>query len=86
MQAEIRLHRTNPPGTGNSQMDAIRILGLLPREWTRHLSQADGDMVLRVDTADETTPAQILAAAAAALADPAVAHWRLSACEPLASL
>ncbi|GII66461.1 hypothetical protein Skr01_65460 [Sphaerisporangium krabiense] len=64
----------------------MRISAPPPRQWTRHLRQADGESAVRVDTADETAPPAHIMTAAAALADPAVTPRRSSACEPLAFL
>jgi hypothetical protein len=84
MLVELTMHRTNTsPPWANSPIDGIRILALLPEKWHKDLRQASGDIIIRVDTADDTTSAEIQAMVTAVLADPAISHWRLRACHTL---
>ncbi|GGL07253.1 hypothetical protein Sme01_11860 [Sphaerisporangium melleum] len=84
MLVELTMHRAAPTRpTANSPIDGIRILALLPDEWRKDLRQANGGIVIRVDTEDDTTSDQIRATVAEVLKDPAISHWELSACQTL---
>lgn len=84
MLVEAILHRTSPGTAAASPADGIRVLALLPAHWRTGLSTSTGAITLRLDTTDDTTAAEIQAALAAALADPALHHWRLDSCRPVA--
>ncbi|MET8160428.1 hypothetical protein ABZT47_29055 [Sphaerisporangium sp. NPDC005289] len=86
MLVELTMHRaaTSQP-SANSPIDGIRILALLPDKWRKDLRQANGEIVIRVDTADDTTSDQIQATVAQVLNDPAISHWELRTCNPLAT-
>ncbi|MEV7969704.1 hypothetical protein AB0O34_27555 [Sphaerisporangium sp. NPDC088356] len=86
MLVELTMHRTTTSqASANSPIDGIRILALLPEKWHKDLRQGNGDIIIRVDTADDTTSAQIQATVNAALTDPAISHWQLRACETLST-
>ncbi|GII80339.1 hypothetical protein Sru01_53210 [Sphaerisporangium rufum] len=86
MLVELTMCPTVEPGaSAGSPVDGIRILALLPDQWRKDLRQANGEIVIRVETADGTTPAQIEATVTEALTDPAISHWRLRACQTLAA-
>ncbi|MEO3812306.1 hypothetical protein ABGB17_25190 [Sphaerisporangium sp. B11E5] len=84
MLVEAILHRTSPdaPPTA-SPADGIRVLALLPAHWRTGLSTSNGAITLRLDTPDDTTPAEIQAALTTALTDPALHHWRLDSFRPV---
>jgi hypothetical protein len=79
------LHRAAPGALAASPVDGIRVLALLPPHWRTGLTTANGTITLRLDTTDDTTPAEVRAALTSALADPALNHWRLGSCRPVAS-
>ncbi|MCW2882344.1 MAG: hypothetical protein JWQ95_6444 [Sphaerisporangium sp.] len=84
MLVELTMHRTTTSQpSANSPIDGIRILALLPEEWRKDLKRANKDIVIRVDTADDTTSAQIEATVTEVLSDPAISHWELRACHTL---
>ncbi|MCW2880414.1 MAG: hypothetical protein JWQ95_4514 [Sphaerisporangium sp.] len=83
MLVELTMHTTPPHPSGNSPIDGIRILALLPEQWRKDLRQANGEIVIRVDTDDATTSAEIQETVIAALADTAINHWRLQTCNPV---
>ncbi|WP_248966398.1 hypothetical protein [Sphaerisporangium perillae] len=86
MLVELTMHRTaTSQPSANSPIDGIRILALLPEQWRKDLRQANGELVIRIDTADDTTSDQIQAAVAEALNDPAISHWELRTCQTLAT-
>jgi hypothetical protein len=80
---ELTINPTGPRQASNSPVDGIRILALLPQTWHKELARTSGEIVIRVDTADDTTPDQVHDTVAAALTDPALRHWRLDACRPV---
>ncbi|MEU8265928.1 hypothetical protein AB0B89_02080 [Sphaerisporangium sp. NPDC049002] len=55
----------------------------MPDQWRKDLTQANGEITIRVETGDDATPAQIKETVNEALADPAISHWRLHTCHPL---
>lgn len=84
MLVELTMHSTaTSRPSANSPIDGIRILSLLPEKWHKDLRQANGDIIIRVDTADETSTAEIRAAVVQALADPAISHWEIRSCHLL---
>ncbi|MFC4585236.1 hypothetical protein [Sphaerisporangium corydalis] len=84
MLVELTMHRADTSQrSANSPIDGIRILALLPEKWHKDLMRASKDIVIRVDTADDTTSDQIQATVTAALTDPAISHWELTSCHPL---
>jgi hypothetical protein len=82
MLAELTFRRRPPHWPDGSPIDGIRLLALLPTDWRMDLRQATGDIVIRVYARD-TTAADMRGQVAAALADPAVRHWELLACDLL---
>jgi hypothetical protein len=86
MLVELTIRRTTTsPASANSPIDGIRILALLPEKWHKDLRQVNGDLVIRIDTADDTTSDEIQAMVTAALDDPALGQWRLRSCHTLDS-
>ncbi|MEU9889408.1 hypothetical protein AB0M95_03360 [Sphaerisporangium sp. NPDC051017] len=83
MLVELTMHSAGLGPPPNAPIDGIRILALLPGEWRKDLRQANGEIVIRVETGDDITRAQIHAMVTEALSDPSVSHWRLHACEPV---
>jgi hypothetical protein len=84
MLFELTLRQTaTRQSTGNSPVDGIRILALLPGRWRKDLRQATGDIVIRVYTDDTVTNAQISAEVRAILTNPEVSHWELVTCHTL---
>jgi hypothetical protein len=71
------------PPPMNSPVDGIRILALLPRRWRKDLRQATGDIVIRVQTDEEITDAQIRDQVVDILTNPEISHWELVTCQPL---
>ena len=70
------------PATG-SPVDGIRVLALLPRQWQKDLSQASGEIVIRIRPGEKTTSEEIHAEVTRALASSEVSHLELVACRPL---
>ncbi|RCG24020.1 hypothetical protein DQ384_33760 [Sphaerisporangium album] len=83
MLVEVTMHSAGLGPAANSPIDGIRILALLPEQWRKDLRQANGEIVIRVETDDDITSAQVHAMVTEALSDPAVSHWRLRACRPV---
>lgn len=83
MLVELTMRRTAGEPAGDSPVDGIRILALLPERWRKDLRQATGDVVIRVHTDEDVTGAQIRAEAVEALTDPAISHWELADCHVL---
>ncbi|WP_214414859.1 hypothetical protein [Sphaerisporangium fuscum] len=83
MFAELTMRRTSPLTPDSARVDGVRILALLPRRWSRHLRQAGEQIVIRVDTDDESTSAQLRATVSATLTHPSLHHWHLTTCHPL---
>ncbi|GII89223.1 hypothetical protein Ssi03_72130 [Sphaerisporangium siamense] len=83
MLVELTMHSAGLGPAPNSPIDGIRILALLPEEWRKDLRQANGEIVIRVETGDDITSTEISARVKEALTDPTVSHWRLYACDPV---
>ncbi|MEV7967220.1 hypothetical protein AB0O34_14735 [Sphaerisporangium sp. NPDC088356] len=84
MLVELTMHTTPAHPSGKSPIDGIRILALLPDQWSKDLTQANGEITIRVETGDDTTTtAQIQRTVTEALTDPAISHWRLHTCHPV---
>ncbi|MFF5207105.1 hypothetical protein [Streptosporangium sp. NPDC000396] len=84
MLVELMMRRATGERAGNSPVDGIRILALLPRRWRKDLRQATGEIVIRVHTDECMTNAQIRAEVTEILTDPAVNDWELVTCHTLA--
>ncbi|MFC4590511.1 hypothetical protein [Sphaerisporangium corydalis] len=83
MLVELTMHTTPSHPSADSPIDGIRILALLPEQWRKDLSQANGEIIIRVDTQDDTTGEQVEETITAVLDDPAISHWSLRACQTL---
>ncbi|WP_424529104.1 hypothetical protein ACOZ38_05785 [Sphaerisporangium viridialbum] len=83
MLVELTMHTTPAHPSGKSPIDGIRILALLPDQWSKDLTQANGEITIRVETGDDTTPDEIQETVTEALTDPAISHWHLHTCHPL---
>jgi hypothetical protein len=83
MLVQLTIRRSHGLPMPASPVDGIRILALLPRDWHKDLSQAAGDIVIRVATDDGTTSAQVRAEVVTALANPEVGDWELTTCHTL---
>ncbi|GAA3841761.1 hypothetical protein GCM10022226_75330 [Sphaerisporangium flaviroseum] len=83
MLVELTMHTTPPHLSGKSPIDGIRILALLPDHWRKNLRQANGEIIIRVETDDDITTTQIQETVTEVLTDPAISHWRLRACHTL---
>ncbi|WP_214411846.1 hypothetical protein [Sphaerisporangium fuscum] len=83
MLVELTMRQTTSGAPAASPIDGIRIMALLPDGWRKDLRQANGEIVIRVDTADESTSAQIAAMVTEVLTDPAISHWELRTCHAL---
>lgn len=81
---ELTMRRRPPRPHDGSLLDGVRILELLPGEWQKDLRHANGDIVIRLRTDDETTSTQIRARVTGALAGSAMGDWELVACDPVA--
>ncbi|WP_433236582.1 hypothetical protein ACQPYK_27330 [Streptosporangium sp. CA-135522] len=84
MLVELRIRRITSEPSHNSPIDGVRILSLLPGQWRKELTAANGDIVIRVHTDDDTTTAQIRVKVTAALSAPEVSHWELATCDTVA--
>ena len=85
MLFELTMRRRLPKMPGNSPIDGIRILALLPTEWNKDLKQATGDVVIRVRVEDGTSREDLRTRVAQILTDPAVSHWEVVSADVLAS-
>jgi hypothetical protein len=85
MLVELKMRRKSPWMTGNSPIDGIRILALLPGEWLKDLAHATGEIVIRIHAKDVTSSAEIRAEVVRILADPTVGHWEIVSCDSLAN-
>lgn len=85
MLVQLRMHRTTGLSPVNSPVDGIRILALLPSKWRKDLNQSTGQIVIRVQTNEEITEADISAEVTRILANPEVSHWRLVSCRILST-
>ncbi|WP_198166951.1 hypothetical protein [Microbispora sp. ATCC PTA-5024] len=83
MLVQLTMRRTAGHAPPNSPIDGIRIMALLPRRWRADLTQATGDIIIRVQTDEDVTGAEIGAEMAEILTNPEVSHWRLAACRTL---
>ncbi|WP_207621003.1 hypothetical protein [Streptosporangium minutum] len=83
MLVELTMRRTGGEPSGNSPIDGIRILALLPEKWRKDLKQATGEIVIRVQTDEDITSEQICVRVVAILTDPTVSHWKLATCHAL---
>ena len=79
MLLELTLRRIPPHPPDGSPADGIRVLALLPSRWRKELSNAAGDLVIRVQS-DDSTSAQMRDEIARILQDPAVSSWSLVGC------
>ncbi|MEV6983475.1 hypothetical protein AB0M95_19775 [Sphaerisporangium sp. NPDC051017] len=75
-----KAHGLPMPG---SPVDGIRIMALLPSRWHKDLTQATGDIVIRVRTDEPTTTAQVRAVVTEILTNPEVDNWELVTCRTL---
>ncbi|MFI9596769.1 hypothetical protein [Nonomuraea sp. NPDC052265] len=66
-----------------SPIDGIRIMALLPGHWHKDLTQAGGDIVIRMRVDEPLTSAQVRAEVTQTLANPEVDRWELVACRVL---
>ncbi|MCG5216075.1 hypothetical protein [Streptosporangium sp. KLBMP 9127] len=83
MLIQLTMRRIDGLPIPNSPVDGIRILALLPSRWHKDVSQATGDIVIRVRTDEDTTSAQVRAEVTEILTAPEVDHWELVTCQPL---
>ncbi len=83
MLVRLTMRRSPPKAPDLSPVEGIRILGLLPQNWQKSLERAIGDIVLLVH-ANGTTVDRIKAEVTKVLTDPAIGHWKITACETLA--
>jgi hypothetical protein len=80
MLVELTMRRKSPCLSNNSPIDGIRILALLPKEWSKDLTQVDGDVIVRVHAEGIASGREIYSEAVRVLDDPAISHWSLVAC------
>ncbi|MEV4101415.1 hypothetical protein AB0J42_14255 [Nonomuraea sp. NPDC049649] len=66
-----------------SPVDGIRIMALLPRTWEKDLTQASGDIVIRVCPDEPTTCARVREQVTEILTNPEVDRWELVSCHTL---
>ncbi|MBG0829076.1 hypothetical protein HS041_14990 [Planomonospora sp. ID67723] len=83
MLIQLTMRRTSGVPIPNSPIDGIRIMALLPSRWHKDLTQATGDIVIRVRTDDDTTSADVRAEVSEILTNPEVDHWELVVCRTL---
>lgn len=83
MLVQLTMRRAAGESFVNSPVDGIRILALLPRKWRKDLRQSAGDIVIRVQTDEDVTGAEISAEVTRILTNPEVSHWRLVTCHTL---
>ncbi|GIH94895.1 hypothetical protein ACFFMN_24710 [Planobispora siamensis] len=83
MLIQLTMRRTGGVPVPSSPIDGIRIMALLPSRWHKDLTQATGDIVIRVRTDGDTTSADVRAEVTEILANPEVGHWELVTCRPL---
>ncbi|HEX4817135.1 MAG TPA: hypothetical protein VFV66_30710 [Nonomuraea sp.] len=83
MLIQLTMRRVGGLPIPGSPIDGIRILALLPRNWAKDLSQATGDIVIRVRPDEPTTSAQVRDRVAEILTNPEVSHWELVTCHTL---
>lgn len=83
MLVELRMRRRPPRISGDSPIDGIRILALLPEKWHKDLRQATGDVIIRVHADDYASSEDIRAEVTARLTDPAVSNWEVVTCDIL---
>ncbi|GII02135.1 hypothetical protein [Planobispora takensis] len=83
MLIQLTMRRTGAVPVPGSPIDGIRIMALLPSRWHKDLTQATGDIVIRVRTDAGTTSADVRAEVAEILTNPEVGHWELVTCRPL---
>ncbi|MEV4185807.1 hypothetical protein AB0J28_30720 [Streptosporangium canum] len=81
MLVELTIRRTTSEPPNNSPIDGVRILSLLPAQWRKELTAANGEIIVRVRTEDDTTIEQIRVKVTAALTAPEVSHWELATCD-----
>ncbi|MCT9933208.1 hypothetical protein N5079_23645 [Planotetraspora sp. A-T 1434] len=83
MLVQLTMRQTGGRRIPHSPVDGIRIMALLPGRWHKDLTQATGDIVIRVRADDKTTSAEIRAQVVEILTNPEVSHWELVTCHTL---
>lgn len=83
MLIQLTMRKADGPPVPGSPVDGIRIMALLPSRWHKDLTQATGDIVIRVRTDGPTTSAQVRDVVTEILTNPEIDDWELVTCRTL---
>ncbi|MEU4579622.1 hypothetical protein ACBI99_07635 [Nonomuraea sp. ATR24] len=83
MLIQLTMRKVDGLPVPGSPVDGIRIMALLPSRWHKDLTQATGDIVIRVRPDEPTTSAQVRDVVAEVLTNPEIDHWELVTCRTL---
>ncbi|WP_049563141.1 hypothetical protein [Nonomuraea sp. SBT364] len=83
MLIQLTMRKVDGLPVPGSPVDGIRIMALLPSRWHKDLTQATGDIVIRVRPDGATTSAQVRDVVTEVLTNPEIDHWELVTCRTL---